>query len=279
MYPFTTWADKADYHEYRWQGLRVPYCTLGEGPPIVLLHGLGLSYQAWQRNVDVLTRYGKVYALDLPGFGRSEKPQRILSCRELAEVALEWAEAIGLQAGVWLGHSLGGEVALWAGALKPELFKGIVLAGSTGLPPRPNLLQRLLGLALDGPKESLGIILRLVVSYHQATPWRMLQTFRVSDPWPLLRLASRLQMPVLVMHGMDDPVVSLEESRQTALKLPQGRLCLLDAPHAMIYSAAEEFNTKLSAFLEEILGPLDEDNLKLNIYYSKDKSDLIKNKK
>ncbi|HEY9840647.1 MAG TPA: alpha/beta fold hydrolase, partial [Candidatus Obscuribacterales bacterium] len=145
MYPFTSWTDRAEHHEYLWRGLRIPYCTLGQGPPIVLLHGLGLSFQEWEKNIATMQRFGKIYALDLPGFGQSDKPEEILSCRQLAEVALSWAHDLDLAPGVWLGHSLGGEIALWAGALNPAQVRGIVLAGSTGLPPRPRLARRLLG--------------------------------------------------------------------------------------------------------------------------------------
>lgn len=255
MYPFHTWTDKAEHHEYSWKGLKIPYCTLGEGKPIVLVHGLGLSFEEWEKNIETMAQYGKIYALDLPGFGHADKPERVLSCRELAEAALDWAEGIGLEPGVWLGHSLGGEVALWAGALKPEQISGIVLVGSTGLPPRPGLPRRILGLLLDGALEKPGYMIRLLVSYLQAGPLRVLKTVRISDAVPLLKLTGRLQMPVLVMHGKRDPIITKRESRMTARRLPKGRFCLVDAPHAMLYSAADKFNPLLAEFLAEILGP------------------------
>lgn len=255
MYPFKTWTDKAERHVYIWKGLKIPYCTLGKGPPIVLVHGLGLSFEEWEKNIKTLACYGKIYALDLPGFGHADKPDQILSCRELAEAALDWAQGIGLEPGIWLGHSLGGEIALWAAALKPEQIIGLVLASSTGLPPRRRLPRRILGLVMDGTREAPGYMIRLLVSYLQAGPLRVLQTIQISDADPLLKLTSRINMPVLVMHGRRDPIISLRESRMTARRLLQGRFCLLEASHAMLYSTADQFNAKLAEFLQERLGP------------------------
>lgn len=267
MYPFTTWTDGAEAHSYDWRGLRIPYYTLGEGPPLVLVHGLGLNFHEWERNIETLLRFGKIYALDLPGFGHADKPERILSCRELAEAALDWAQDIGMGPGIWLGHSLGGEIALWAGALNPAQLSGIVLAGSTGLPPRPGLPGRLLGLVRDGYREAPNYILRVVVSYVQAGPLRVLKTLQASDPAGLLPLTGRLQMPVLVMHGRRDPIVPLHESRMTARRLPYGELCLIEAPHAMNFSAAEAFNAKLAEFLARILQTRSQPEIELTISY------------
>lgn len=259
-----SWTDKAEKNIYDWQGLQLHYCRLGQGPPIVLLHGLGLSHLEWEKNIETLTRYGTVYALDLPGFGASDKPLQALTSRELAEAAVAWAAGIGLEPGVWLGHSFGGEVALWVGALRPELAKGLILAATPGLPPKQDLPGLILNLLHDGPRElhqlenespaqKLDFMLRVSIGYLQSGLTRMVQTLQNSDPAPLLQKVDRLEMPVLVIHGVKDPVVSLAESRETVACLPNARLCLLDAPHALNYTAADEFNASVAGFLDELL--------------------------
>ncbi|MEL7333814.1 MAG: alpha/beta fold hydrolase, partial [Cyanobacteria bacterium J06560_2] len=58
-----------------WRGYDIKYVAYGEGPPIVLIHGFGASIGHWRKNIPVLAAAGhRVYALDLLGFGDSDKP-------------------------------------------------------------------------------------------------------------------------------------------------------------------------------------------------------------
>lgn len=230
------------------RGLRLKYHRSGSGPPIILIHGLGLSLREWQKNLATLQRWGTVYALDLPGFGESEDPEQTLQTRHLAQIALNFAEILQIEPAVWIGHSLGGEICLWAASLRPQAVRGMVLAASLGLEPRPGLGRRFLGLLVDGFLERPGFMFKLYRAYLQAGPWRIIRTIQKSQDNAILRQIRLLNMPVLVINGKWDPIVSLSEGRLLSRRLLRGEWQVLDAPHGLVYTCAEPFNQRIEQF-------------------------------
>ncbi len=238
-------------------GLVLKYHRSGSGPPIILIHGLGLSLREWQKNLETLANWGTVYALDLPGFGESEDPEHTLQTRSLAQTALNFVEALNLGPAVWIGHSLGGEICLWAATLQPQAVRGMVLAASLGLEPGPSLGRRFLGLLFDGFLEVPGFMFKLYFAYFQAGPWRIVRTIQKSQTHDILRQITALDMPVLVVNGKWDPIVSLSEGRLLARRLLQGEWQVLDAPHGLVYTCADGFNQLLDSFFTKHFGYTD----------------------
>jgi pimeloyl-ACP methyl ester carboxylesterase len=94
--------------------VRLAHDRAGEGPPLVLLHGLGMSKEVWRPVVPRLARERAVIAVDLPGFGASPPGPRTL--RGLAETVAELCDDVRLERPHVAGNSLGGGVALALGA-------------------------------------------------------------------------------------------------------------------------------------------------------------------
>lgn len=117
------------------RGLRVAYRDVGPplGRAVVALHGLGSSSASFAMNVPDLERERRAILIDLPGFGRSDKPSPPLGLRAQATVVLELLHALGVREPVWLGHSMGGQIALWAALLSPERVRGLLLVAPAGL--------------------------------------------------------------------------------------------------------------------------------------------------
>lgn len=227
------------------------YATVqGEGPPLVLVHGLGLSSESWALNVEELARCARVYAVDLPGCGASDKPAEALAPHRLAEVLCQWCDAEGIATAAFAGHSLGGEVCLWLAVKRPDLVDRLVLAASTGACPRGDLVGRLGSLLADAVHEPVAFAPRLLKSYLQARPWRILQTARGTRSPELLRLLGTIQAPALVICGRHDAVVPLQESKRLARALPNARLAIVeDGAHGLIFDAPESFNGLVCGFL------------------------------
>lgn len=102
----------------------------GEGPPIVLVHGLGGLHLNWMRIAPELTKRGRVLALDLPGFGGSPPPRGGVTMEALATTALRFLDAKALcrDAPVTLfGNSLGGALSLLLAARAPDRIARLVL--------------------------------------------------------------------------------------------------------------------------------------------------------
>ena len=119
-------------HELAHAGARISYLSGGEGPPIVLLHGLGGAAANWRLIAPALAKERRVVVPELPGHGRSA-PLEAASLDPFAEAMLAVADAEAALPAPWVGHSFGGVVALRAAALRPHAVTGLVLAATAGI--------------------------------------------------------------------------------------------------------------------------------------------------
>ncbi len=102
--------------------------------PVVLVHGLGVSSRYMRPLARHLATDLRVHAPDLPGFGRSGKPRRVLSIPELADWLAAWMEAAGLRRAALVGNSLGCEILVELVLRHPERVERLVLQGRTPEP-------------------------------------------------------------------------------------------------------------------------------------------------
>ncbi|HLX19815.1 MAG TPA: alpha/beta hydrolase [Gaiellaceae bacterium] len=114
-------------------GSRIRYLVGGSGPPILLLHGLGGAVSNWLLVAPELAQRHRVVVPDLPGHGRSEGLTQAASLDPFAEAMLAVAEADDVVPAPWVGHSLGGLVAMRAAVLRPDAVTGLVLAAAAGI--------------------------------------------------------------------------------------------------------------------------------------------------
>lgn len=138
------------FQTWLWRGYRVQWLAQGSGQPIVLLHGFGASIGHWRKNIPVLAAAGyRVYAIDLLGFGGSQKPPIDYSMELWQDLVLDfWAEFIQEPA-LWVGNSIGALLALMLSAAAPERTRGTVLLNCAGgLNHRPEELNPVLRLVM-----------------------------------------------------------------------------------------------------------------------------------
>lgn len=245
------WAGSRRVAVEGWRA-RVRYREAGSGPPLVLVHGLGVSSDYWPRNGPALAAAGlRVLAPDLPGFGRSEGPDEADGVARQAAALRAWAGAVGLGPAMYLGHSLSCQSVLELAARWPEGVRGLVLAGPTGAPWRHKLLRQAWGFLLDVPREDPRLVPLVAQAYLRAGPSRVWRTWRHGaghDPLPLL---PRVRAPSRVLAGSRDPVVDREFAEALARGLPgDGRVAWIEgAPHAVHFTAADAFNRAVLAFV------------------------------
>jgi len=115
---------------------------VGEGPPLVLLHGFGAGSALWAKNLDSLSKSFTVYAIDLLGFGRSSRPCFTgTSCLEAESFFVDsidlWRSQLGLTRFTLLGHSLGGYIAACYALDREKHVEHLVLADPWGIPQSP----------------------------------------------------------------------------------------------------------------------------------------------
>ncbi len=119
--------------------LRVHHTHGGRGAPVLFIHGLGSSgYLEWRFNLEPAAVGHRVYAPDLPGFGRSEKPRARYGIPYFTRFIERYMEGRGLRSAAIVGASLGGRVALELALKHPQRVSKLVLVNSLGL-GRPSM--------------------------------------------------------------------------------------------------------------------------------------------
>ncbi|MDJ0736422.1 MAG: alpha/beta fold hydrolase [Nostocaceae cyanobacterium] len=136
-------TDSFEKHFWNWQGYNIQYTVMGTGSPLVLIHGFGASIGHWRKNIPVLAEAGyRVYALDLLGFGASDKAPIDYSMQLWVELLKDFWTAHIQEPAVYIGNSIGALLSLMVVAEHPEISTGGVLINSAGgLSHRPRELK------------------------------------------------------------------------------------------------------------------------------------------
>jgi pimeloyl-ACP methyl ester carboxylesterase len=132
-----------DHCSIRLHGREVAYVRGGEGPILLLVHGIGGDWRTWEPVLDGLARQHQVVAVDLPGHGASAKGAGDYSLGALASALRDLGGALGIERATVVGHSLGGGVAMQFAYQFPERCERLVLVSSGGLGPDVGLVLRL----------------------------------------------------------------------------------------------------------------------------------------
>src|SRR5207248_8411073 len=130
-------------HFVRIGNARIRYVAAGAGTPVVFIHGLGASLYAWRKNLAPVMAAGyRVVALDLLGFGSSDKPAHGYTNTAYAQLVVALMDSLHLPDAVLVGHSMGGAIAAELAIASPTRVRGLVLIGAGGRGRRRPLLFR-----------------------------------------------------------------------------------------------------------------------------------------
>jgi pimeloyl-ACP methyl ester carboxylesterase len=157
--PSLTPIQTSEKSAWNWNGHQIKYTVTGAGQPLCLIHGFGASIDHWRKNIPVLAEGGyRVYAIDLLGFGGSDKAPIDYSMELWEELVVDfWHEFIN-EPTVFVGNSIGALLSLMLVAHHPELAAGGVLINCAGgLNHRPDELNFLL-------RGVMGVFTNLVAS-------------------------------------------------------------------------------------------------------------------
>ncbi len=237
-------------------GWDVRYREAGRGPPVVLVHGLGMSADYWHRNAPPLAAAGfRVLAPDLPGFGTTDGPRRGLRIEDQAAATADFADAVGIGPAAFVGHSLSCQSVLELAAADGDRAAAVVLAAPTGDRRRGRRRREAWGLFRDSFQEPWALLVMAGLAYVRTGPLRYWGTWagaREHDPFVPL---AKVRCPGLVVVGTRDPVVPVEFAGALADGFPTGRLVVVDGgTHAISFSCPDAFQRAAVPFLRETLG-------------------------
>jgi pimeloyl-ACP methyl ester carboxylesterase len=220
--------------------------------PVVMVHGLSVSSRYMVPTAQLLAPYRRVYAPDLPGFGKSEHPQRILNIAELADALARWMDAFGVGQAVLLGNSLGCQIIAEFALRSPERVERVVLVGPTVDRRGRTLQEQARRFLVNITREPASSILTQARDYWAAGLRRTLGTFRYALDDRIEEKLPQLYMPALVVRGSDDPIAPQDWCNELVQLLPEGRLGVIQgAPHATNYDAPEQLARAVLAFLDD----------------------------
>lgn len=242
--------------------VRVRVCEVGDGPPLLLLNGLGAPLELWDPLLQALPRPS--IAFDAPGSGGSEAPRLPLSVRGHARLAVGLLDRLGASRADVLGLSFGGMVAQELARLAPTRIERLVLASTSCgwgcVPGSPAALLaittperyysravfRAVAPAYIGGRESAdGDFLRRQAVTRQTHPPSArgyLYQFWAAAMWSSLCWLPEVPQPTLVLAGETDPLVPPSNAEILAALLPNarkhivaggGHLCLLERPRQL----------------------------------------------
>lgn len=224
--------------------------STSQGPPLVLVHGLGMSSRFFARLLPHLAEHHRVLALDLPGCGASDRPQEALDVGELVDVIVGWMDAVGVQRSDVLGHSLGGQVVGRLAARHPGRVRRIVLVACTPDPSAPRVRQKVVRLVRDSAREPWPIIRDSLVDYVRARPLLAARTLTRALHTDVDIAAQAIEAPTLVVHGDRDAVISLEWSHTLARLIPDARCEVIPGgTHALPAQSPAALAARVRAFL------------------------------
>ncbi|HEX7667160.1 MAG TPA: alpha/beta hydrolase, partial [Polyangiaceae bacterium] len=160
------------------RGARVRFVEIGEGPPVLMIHGYLANHAAWDHLLDSFGKRFRTIAPDLPGFGDSEKPspsRYAYNADAFAESLVDLVAALGLGRVAVVGHDLGGSVALTMAARHPSIVQRLVLVDPLVYPHQADVYSRVATTPVVGPitfkqLSGRGIFTRYFKGRNYATP-------------------------------------------------------------------------------------------------------------
>lgn len=260
----------------------IRYWTLGDGgTTIILLHGLGSCLETWKYTISALAQRHRVYAVDIVGSGRSDKPLTTYSLAYQAQFIKAFMDALSLKSTSLIGNSMGGGVALQFALLFPKQVEKLVLVSSAGLGKEIALTLRLASLPFTNllfrpRRSSTALALKQAVYNPSVITDDWVELFYQLGMLPGAQEALQMQIraninfwgvrsqvygsivnqlatisaPSLIIWGQQDRVLPVAHAQVAALGLPNARLHIFDAcGHWPQVERSEEFNALTLEFL------------------------------
>lgn len=252
------------------------YQVMGQGRPVVLIHGVGLNKDMWGGQVVGLSGQYQVIAYDMLGHGASPRPPANIDLKGYAEQLLELLDHLQLQRVAVIGFSMGGLIARAFALHFPQRLDALVVLNSVfnrSEQQRAGVIERTAQAAEYGPDANAEAALSrwFSLEYQGANPAQiqaLRQTLAQNDPQGYLTTYSlfatqdmyraddlgTLNVPTLIATGELDPGSTAQMARQLAEQIPGAQVAVLEHQrHMMPMESPRLVNQMLLAFLDRAL--------------------------
>jgi 3-oxoadipate enol-lactonase len=250
-------------------GVRIYYETTGEGPPMVLVHANPFDHRLFTYQIASLAPYFRLVALDIRGYGRSDKPDTAFTLADMADDVLAVCAQEKITRAVFMGVSVGSGISLLIGLDRPDLAQAVILVGGSSK-GGANIADRVAGYTSADLKGYQRVHIRELVApgfcdtllgrwvldlfseHTQKLSGRCIaQIFRAREACDMRDRLAGMKPPVLVINGAHD--VSLQRGTETASLIPgathvvipdTGHACCIEDPAAFDRAVVDFLKTK-----------------------------------
>jgi 3-oxoadipate enol-lactonase len=251
--------------------VKIAWESRGEGPPLLLVHGLGYARWGWEPVADRLAERFRVLLFDNRGIGESEVPPGPYTAAAMAGDAVQVLDEAGVDRAHVVGTSLGGMVAQELALARSERVDRLVLACTTpGGGKAFPLPQRTLALMAEAPSLAPETALRRFVENALADDASeelvgRIYAYRLASPpdpagWQAQAAAGAsfdaldriggIAAPTLILHGTDDGVVDSRNAALLAERIPDARVRLFEGRgHLFFWEDPDGFVAAVEEFL------------------------------
>jgi pimeloyl-ACP methyl ester carboxylesterase len=283
----SAWLDIDWPAHQRWievDGTPANVIELGDGPPLLFVHGLSGCWQNWLENLPHFGRTHRAIAVDLPGFGASPMPRGEISIPGYARFLEGLCDALSIDAAAVVGNSMGGFIAAELAIASPQRVERLMLVSAAGITAeylhRDSIMAGARVVAAIGTRTAArhawfarraGLrkaALRFVVRHpdrlsapvaHElmqgAGKPAFLPAMEAIMAHPISRRLPQIACPTFVVWGADDRVIPVRDARRFGELIPDVRVEVLpDTGHVAMLERPARFNALLEAFLREAPG-------------------------
>lgn len=248
-------------------GFKIHYREAGQGPTVILLHGLGGDGSRWTPLTSTLAGDFRVIALDQIGFGQSDKPLANYNHAMLAEFLVEFIKTANIGKATLVGHSMGGFVAVYAAVHHPDLVDRLVLVDGgnlTNAPRSDHLVWIQNSTTLDETREYFELIMHdksLVTDQMVRENYarRLQVAFTISKMQEARAKgiatvseaeARQINAPTLILWGKQDRLLDPSGAEELDHVIPNSRAVLIDkCGHLPMLEQRDRFNQLVREFL------------------------------
>ena len=249
------------------------YIDVGQGPAVVLIHGLAGDHQAWRAQIDLLRPHFRVIAFDNRGAGASTQIDEPISTQDLATDTLQLMTHAGVASAHVVGRSMGGAVAQHMALMAPARVHSLVLCASfarldpLGSRVLSNMrealewrgswadharhsVQNFVSAAFFNSQPAKVAAIEALLGGETRLPACYSHQNQACQDHDTLADLHRIAQPTLVMGGDADPICSMTATRALHAGLPNARLEIFEgASHFFLMEQPEKFNRLLLGWL------------------------------
>ncbi len=236
------------------------YCrrsTAEDGVPLVHIHGFAISGAYLMPTARALATRGINVVPDLPGYGRSERRDRVLDIPALAETTLAILDRLDIDNAVLIGNSMGCAISLEVAHEAPERVHSLVLVSPAGGVHNQPMSRALGQLARDVLREKVSMFPVAVPDYVKFGPLNGLRLFRQLTRFPSLERLISTPAPTLAVLGFRDPLMPPPDRIREIARLAPAHLTVAvvdEAAHAVNFSHPVQLAGVIGMWLDNAVG-------------------------